>query len=64
MSVHKFIKMHLTSIASELFIKGITYSKQDHAQKSCPETLWITQNKNSKSSPKMLSMIIHQGKTL
>ena len=34
MSLHKFLKVHLTSIASELFIIGITYSKQDHAQKS------------------------------
>jgi len=39
MSLHKFIKVHLTSIACELFITGITYSKQDHAQTSCPETL-------------------------
>jgi len=39
MSLHKFLKVHLTSIASELFITGITYSKQDHAQTSCPETL-------------------------
>jgi len=39
MSLHKFLKVHLTSIAFELFITDITYSKQDHAQKSCPETL-------------------------
>ena len=34
MSLHKFLKVHLTSIASELFITGRKYSKQDHAQKS------------------------------
>jgi len=63
MSLHKFLKVHLTSIASELFITGRTYSKQDHAQKSWPETLYITQNKNSKPSHKMLSMIIRQSQT-
>jgi len=63
MSLHKFIKVHLTSIAFELFITDILYSKQDHAQKSCPETLWITQNKNSKPNHKMLSMIIRQSQT-
>ena len=47
----------MTSIASEIFITGRTYSKKDHAQKSWPDTLYITQNKNSKPSPKMLSMI-------
>ena len=33
MSLHKFLKVHLTSIAYELFITGIAYSKQGHAQK-------------------------------
>ena len=55
--------MHLTSTAYEIFITDITYSKQDHAQKSFPETLWITQNKNSKPNHKMLSMIIRQSQT-
>ena len=45
MSLHKFLKVHLTSIAFEIFITDITYSKQDHAQKSWPETLYITQKK-------------------
>ena len=33
MSLHKFLKVHLTSIAYEIFITGVEYSKQDHAQK-------------------------------
>ena len=33
MSLHEFLKMHPTSIASEIFITGRTYSKQDYAQK-------------------------------
>ena len=34
MSLHKFLKVHLTSIASELFITSRTYSEKDHAQNS------------------------------
>ena len=63
MNYHKFLKVHLTSTTYEIFITDRTYSKQDYAQKSWSETLYITQNKNSKSSPKMISMIIQQSKT-
>ena len=34
MSLHTFLKVHWTSIASELFITGRTYSEKDHAQNS------------------------------
>ena len=34
MSLHKFLKVHLTSIAYELFFTGRSYSKQDCAQKN------------------------------
>jgi len=55
--------VHFTNTAYEIFITDRTYSKQDHVQKSRSVMVYITQNKNSKSSPKMLSMIIHQSKT-
>ena len=47
----------------QLHMYVVKMPEQDHVQKSRSDALQFTQNKNSKSSNKMLSMIIHQRKT-